>query len=342
MVAVRRINVFISSAMTELEYDREIVQQALLEMNVNPVLFEVFPAMSQSPSESYLDEVRNCDIFAILLWKSLRPAVLKEYTEALVWNKPILIFVKSLIDNEERESELKNFLSELMARSQQYVIRRTTYKRYRSISDLRTAIRESIAAEIAKFYREPISTLNREEMYQLGTSIIRYAQKRLYLFQRTPSIILGARDYLANDKTKYSYEKEFVDTLFLWITENYMNPNKELLYLFSADATRKEIEEKSLAQNKTYIDKLKESINDLKEIEANSAFRFRIRIIDVPISGPLIIGDNRYAFWLLGSDQAVSISQENEKICDILVRMLKTCSQRSLSEEDICHALGVS
>ncbi len=60
------------------------------------------------------------------------------------------------------------------------------------------------------------------------------------------------------------------------------------------------------------------------------------------MSGPLIVGDNRYAMWLLGTEDAVSISQENEKICDILVRMLKIHSQKRTTVDDIFSALGLA
>ena len=335
MPAVRSIRVFISSAMAELEYDREIASDALREMNVSPVLFEVFPAMSQSPLESCLDEVRESDIFVMLLWKSLRPAVQEEYVEATKRGKPILILVKSLKHNEERGAELKNFLAGLSTGSPTDAVRRVTWKDYRQVGELKAAIRESITTEIAKFYREPIHTLSRKEMYELGTSIVRYAQRRLYVFQRTPSLILGARDYLADEATKFSYEKEFADAMHCWIMDNYRCPDKEFLYLFSAEATKQEMHVSGLAQDSEHVSAVKKRIELAKSIEEESAFRFRVGVIDVPMSGPLIVGDNRYAMWLLGKEDAVSISQENGKISDILVRMLGVHGHKRTSIEDI-------
>lgn len=341
MAVGKRINVFISSAMTELEYDREIVQQALANMNVNPVLFEVFPAMSQSPSDRYLDEVRECDIFVMLLWKTLRPAILAEYYQAIKSNKPILIFVKTLIENETRDAELTDFILKLSSGSSQPLIRRATYRYYRRVRELRDAVCESTSLEIAKLYREPIHTLSREEMYELGTSIIQSAQRRLYLFQRTPSIIVGARDYLAGGNTKYAYEKEFSDVLGTWIAENHQSEDKEFLYVFSAQATREEIMKHNLGDVPEFRARMERDIAELKRYEEASAFRFRFGIVD-PISGPLIVGDSRFAFWLLGVDDAVSISQKNEKVCDILVRMLKAHCQTAMDTGEILAQLGIS
>ena len=340
MPPARSIKVFVSSAMAELEYDREIVAEALRDVNVSPVLFEVFPALSLSPSESCLDEVRSSDIFVMLLWKSLRPAVREEYAEALNRGKPVLILVKSLNESEEREADLNAFLAGLAGGSDAQLVRRVTWKHYRRVAELKAAVRESIATEIAKFYREPIYTLARSEMYELGTSIVRYAQKRLYLFQRTPSLILGARDYLADGAMKYAYEKEFADAVARWVTDNYTAVDKEFLCLFSAEATKEEI--RRTGQHANLLRAVKENIERVKTVEERSSFRFRICVIDVPMSGPLIVGDNRYAMWLLGGDDAVCVSQENEKICDILVRMLKIHGQRRTDVPELLSALGLA
>ncbi|MDO8684830.1 MAG: hypothetical protein Q7N50_15310 [Armatimonadota bacterium] len=246
-----------------------------------------------------------------------------------------------MIENEERTPELKEFLSELSDGSGEHVIRPSTYQHYRRVGDLKDAIQKSVSTEIAKFYREPVYTLSREEMYTLGTSIIRSAHKRLYLYQRTPSIILGARDYLAEDHTKYAYEKEFNEVLKGWIDTNHKADEKEFLYLFSGEATRQEIDQESLADHPDYIERLKQRISEMKNLETKSGYRFRIGLVDVPISGPLIVGDNRFGLWLLGGDDAVSISQENEKICSILVRMLRAHSQKSLDTKEIFKALGI-
>jgi len=321
--------------MTEHEYDREIAEEVLTDMIFNPILFELFPAMNMSPSESYTEGVRDCDIFLLLLWKSLSSGVLEEYNEAVKRSKPILMLVKSLAGNEKRTPELTTFLKKFDPNSRERPPRRVTYHKYRSVAELKTAVRESVAAEIAKFYKEPVYTMARNEMYELGTSIIQYAQRRLYVFQRTPSLILGARPYIADDSKKYAYEREFADVLKKWIGANYELADKEFVYLFSAKATKKEIRGEPLEE------RVKDNVRRLKEIEVESGRRFRIEMLDVPMSGPLIVGDNRYAIWVLGEDQAVSISQENKGISDILVMILNSYSQKHLSNEEMLSVLGL-
>ncbi|MBM3120420.1 MAG: DUF4062 domain-containing protein [Chloroflexi bacterium] len=43
-----KIKVFISSAIEELEYDREIATRVVKSLNFEPLVFEGFPAMSKT------------------------------------------------------------------------------------------------------------------------------------------------------------------------------------------------------------------------------------------------------------------------------------------------------
>ena len=326
--------------MTELEYDRQIAQQELKNMSVNPVVFEVFPALSSSPGKACREEVGSCDIFLMILWKVYSPAVWEEYDEALRQNMPILVLVKLLVAKEEHEPALRDQLVAFSSDSPAHSSARLTYKTYRKIDELREAVRGSVAAEIARIYEDPVYTAARNKMYELGTSIIRDAERRLYLYQRTPSLILSSRDYLAEDSTKYGYEREFENTLWAWVNM-HERVDREFLYLFSTEATRREIADVPPDSKEAYVAGVRERVEELMSIEATSGHRFRIAMVDVPICGPLIVGDNRYAIWVIGSDQAVSISQYNKKICDILVMTLNSHGQKHVNVEEILDRLGI-
>ena len=43
------IKIFISSSEKELEYERETTFEVISSMNMDPVLFELYPALSNSP-----------------------------------------------------------------------------------------------------------------------------------------------------------------------------------------------------------------------------------------------------------------------------------------------------
>jgi len=338
---MRRIKVFISSSMFELEYEREIATEALKDLNIQPVLFEVFPALSESPREAYLESVKECDIFILILWKSFSPAVLEEYREAVKKSKPILILLKSLDRNEHRDKSLDDFIGDLMSGEKGAYFIRTVFKKFRSIAELKNALKEGVINEISKFYEDPVHTLSKEEMYELGTSIVRTTQNRLYLYQRTPSLFLGARNYLSSSKGQYAYEVEFAESLEKWINDNHHYNDKEMMYLFSGSATRTELVENALVGNKQFIGNVIERLRRYKSIEEETGFRFRFSVLDTPISGPMLVGDNRYAIWILGKEDAVSLSQENEKISSILIRMLKTHCQILRSVEETLNIFGI-
>ena len=337
---MRKINVFISSAMSELEGEREIALSVIRSINFNPVIFEILPAMSMSPAEVYIEKVRECDIFVLILWKSLRPAVLEEYQEAVKKNKPILVFIKTLIGEEEREQKLTEFINNLMNPHEGVFTKGLVFKYFRSLTELEKALKESVAMEIAKYYEEPIHTLSRQEMYELGVSIIRFAQRRLYIYQKTPTLFLGARDYLAPQESKYTFEKDFYNSLENWIEKNKSLPDKELIYMFSIEETRAEMDNLKLRSSFDYIEELKNRIEKYKKIENEGGYRFRFAAME-SISGPLVVGDNRYELWFLGHEETVCISQENEKICDIIGRMVRIHSSRRIDAEELLSKLEI-
>lgn len=258
--------------MFELEYEREIATEVLTDLSLQPVLFEIFPSLNESPQEAYLEGVKDCDIFILILWKSLSPAVLEEYHEAVKRSKPILIFLKSLEGTEHRDEKLEAFIDDLISNKKGLYFKNTIFKKFRGISQLRNVLRDSVLNEISKFYKDPVHTLSKEEMYELATSIIRFTQNRLYLYQRTPTLFLGPRNYLSSPEGQYAYERGFLETLEKWINENYKQCDKELMYLFSGNATKTELVEKSLIMNKQYIEKLTERLHHFKNIEEKRAF----------------------------------------------------------------------
>ncbi len=340
----RKISVFISSAMRELECEREVAKETLLAMNAAPVLFELFPSMSEAPAQAYTDGVQDCDIFVLILWTSLRPAVMAEYHEALRRGKPILVLVKTLAENEERDQALQQFLNQLTGTDATGLAVRLTYRVFRGVADLREALRAAVSTEIAKLYREPVATQSREEMYELGTSIARHSQRRIYLYQSTPSLILGARGYLAAGAEKLACEEGFAKALREWVERNYRNHDKEFVCLFSVDATRRELAELALhnaPHYPQYLDTVREHVQRYKAIEAQSGHRFRLTPVRVPVSGPLMVGDNRFAIWLSGGPDAIAMSQVSEKIADMLVRMLRARTMEPMTERQLLDALAL-
>lgn len=327
------MDIFISSAMVELEQDREIACETINEMTFNSTMFELFPAMSESPSETYLEKVRECDIFVLLLWKKFTGAVQQEYEEAIKKNKPVLIFLKDLKNEEKRQKELVNFISRLQEGKEKASI----YKEYRELKSLRKQLKEAIGTEVLRYYEFPKITQTKQELYEMGRMIIGKSYNRLYIFEKTPSLFLGCKGYTDKNEYKLAYEKKYLDALKSWIEINLKRDNTSFLYVYSNEKTVVEIE--NYRDNDNFIEEVKRNIEFYKNCEIESGHRFRFLPVNSYISGPLIVGDICYAMWFLGD--AVSISQRNEKISNQIVSQLNRYHDVNVSYEDILNKLEI-
>ena len=54
-----KLKVFISSAIDELEYEREVATRTIENLNLEPSIFEGFPAMSKTLEDAYIDAVKK-------------------------------------------------------------------------------------------------------------------------------------------------------------------------------------------------------------------------------------------------------------------------------------------
>ena len=330
---IDRVDVFISSVMNELEYDREIVCEMITSISLTSVMFEMFPSMAESPTEAYLEKVRNCNIFVLLLWKSFTDAVCNEYNEAIRKNKPVLIFLKSLKDDEKRSAELTFFINNIESAS----VKATIYKQYRTIEQLRQEVKKAISNEIAKNYEIPRISQTREDLYDLGGSIISQSYNRVFIFEKTPCLFLGSRDYLSSEEKKVSYEAKVVSILSNWIEKNKNKDYTEFLSLFSLEKTN--IELNPLRNNKEYLNNVKAKILKYKQYEEDTGFRFRFLPVQLAISGWMLVGDIHYAMWFIG--ESTALSQKNEKISNQIVDQLKRSHDIRISANKLLLDLGL-
>lgn len=342
---MKLINIFISSAERELELEREIAGDAIESLNLEPVLFELSPALSNSPYEGFLDKVDKCDIFVMMLWKTFTEAVKAEYKRALQKHKPILIFLKNARPGEIISEDLQELIDEAYSNKEpgKYPVK-SIWKDFRGAKDLQAKLRKSILEEIGKFYQEPRSTSTRQELYEIGQSIIDSAQRRLLMFQRTPTLFLGTKDRMVEDaynaKSYQTYEKDFLEALIQWIKKYAPVNNVTLTYLFDLKKTKEELKKFITEKNsETITARITENIAKYKELEKQTNYRFTFNPIDKPVSGPFIVGDNRYGIWIMGDDDAVSFSQENEKVATTLTRIISSYTPRSLSANEMIESL---
>jgi uncharacterized protein YecT (DUF1311 family) len=109
-----KLNVFISSTMTELGDVRDVVQNELVEMGRD--LFEpfVYEAKAGSgpgtTSDEYLTRLQAADVYMGLFWKSYGEGTIAEYHHARRLEKPCFIYIRG--QDLERAPELNEFLRE--------------------------------------------------------------------------------------------------------------------------------------------------------------------------------------------------------------------------------------
>jgi hypothetical protein len=136
------LKVFVSSFMDdspakELKEERECVKRLIESMpKVKLWAFEGEPASPKHPSALSVDGVRNSDILVLLLAKTLRIEVKKEYDEAVHSGKVILAFIK----DGPTDDDMSNFITDPPY----------TYKRFSSLEELEGCVRDAINNQITQ------------------------------------------------------------------------------------------------------------------------------------------------------------------------------------------------
>ena len=143
---MKRIKIFISSVQSEFANEREMLAEyirndALLGKFFEVFIFEEMPAANQSPSQVYLNEVEQCDIYLGLFgdkygWentKGVSPTEM-EYDCATKNSKTRLVFITPHSEQRHKKE------SALIAKAEQDIVRRT----FDSLDSLRTAVYSSL------------------------------------------------------------------------------------------------------------------------------------------------------------------------------------------------------
>lgn len=80
---MHRITVFVSSTMQELQYERETAAAVIHGLAQHPEFFEIFTARAEAPEQAYVEAVRECDVYVLVVYRSYSDAVMEEYHEAV-------------------------------------------------------------------------------------------------------------------------------------------------------------------------------------------------------------------------------------------------------------------
>ena len=89
------LKVFVSSIVPGLSAERQVLRQAITGLGITKSwIFESTPASTQLLETSYLDQIRHCDLFILVLDDNTSPVQEQELETALEYDRPVLAFRK--------------------------------------------------------------------------------------------------------------------------------------------------------------------------------------------------------------------------------------------------------
>ena len=109
----RRLRVFVSSGMQELSREREVIKTALDTLKVDAWVFEHSAgSRPQSIQQTYLDELKDADLYLVVFWKAYGDYTIDEFEHAHLWKKDCLVYEKRA-QIEHRDPRLIAFLTKI-------------------------------------------------------------------------------------------------------------------------------------------------------------------------------------------------------------------------------------
>ena len=145
-----KYKIFVSGVQKELKSERlaikELVENdALLKDYFYVFLFEKAPAGSRPSKDVYLKEVRDCDVYIVILGdeygkaaQNRLSATEEEFREAQKRTKYVLVYIKGKTD-DTKNKRVKKLISEIKDDSSGY-----KYRRFENIQELKNAVHESL------------------------------------------------------------------------------------------------------------------------------------------------------------------------------------------------------
>ena len=173
MSRISKIRIFVSSVQKELAPERTAVAQMVaidpfLLQHCEVVLYEKQPSSGRPNKKAYLDELKPCQIYALLLDVEYGKAAgelsatHEEYRLAQDLQMPSLVFIKGLDGKKDasRQPETQEFISEIKAAGHKYV-------RFHDREDLNPALRDALYRILKKTFDLSASTEETEDAEHL-------------------------------------------------------------------------------------------------------------------------------------------------------------------------------
>ena len=149
-----------------------------------------------------------------------------------------------------------------------------------------------------------IKIINKKNtIYLDAIEIIKNSENKLFIIERSSSLLLGAR--------KNPIEKSYLTSLSKYIHELQNGSGKMLFYLYNCVETKGEMFKRNISFNK-----VTDNFYNLQKIQEKCDGSFIIKSFKEP-GNPLVIGDREFSLWLsnpLGNILCINI--ENKKYTD--------------------------
>ena len=167
-LAVMFAKVFISSVIAGYSDRRDAAAAAIKSVNCEVVRSEDFAALPESPQTACLNGVRASDVVVCVLGgrygakqASGISATHEECREALLSNKPLLVFVEDAVD---RDSDQAAFLREIETWESGHM-----RKSFNDAEDLRTKITQALSKWLHTEYSRPVDV---DEIYERAEQLL--------------------------------------------------------------------------------------------------------------------------------------------------------------------------
>jgi predicted HTH transcriptional regulator len=166
---VSKLRVFVSSVQKELEHERAALAQLIsvdpfLLKHSDPVLYEKDPSTGRPSKKGYLDRLRECQIYLLLLDAEYGrlagnlSATHEEYRLAQRSKLPTLIFIRGLDQKRDqaREAQTRDFIEEIKRDGHKYV-------RFHDREDLKPSVRSALYAVLQREFHLEASEVEAED-----------------------------------------------------------------------------------------------------------------------------------------------------------------------------------
>lgn len=190
------LRVFVCSTISDSAAERAVIERVTRGLHLTrPWLFENAPASADTLDESYLRQVRSCDIFVILVVNQLSAPVLDEWATACQQGKRRLVFVQTRATGHARVAE---WIKSLDVR----------YDTFEDNEDLESKYACALSDELIRGYRE--FRLRHEDLRPLFAQVERFRVSFIVRSAEADELISAGADF-PELETLYPKIKQWLD-----------------------------------------------------------------------------------------------------------------------------------